>query len=207
VNYKIRVPQVRCIDSDGAMLGVIPIEDALNRARARGVDLVEISPNADPPVCKIMDYGKYKYELTQKEKEARKRQHADEIKEIKFHVNVGDHDFETKVNHIRGFLEENIKVKISLYFRGRENAHRELGFEVINRVLREVADLGSPEMTPKLIGNSIFGVLGPKPQKVKPGGGAAGERQNAGRPATNAVVSAPSQVEPSGPESGSPKAT
>jgi translation initiation factor IF-3 len=189
------------------MLGVIPIEEALNRARARGVDLVEISPNAEPPVCKIMDYGKYKYELTQKEKEARKRQHADEIKEIKFHVNVGDHDFETKVNHIRGFLEDNIKVKISLYFRGRENAHRELGFEVINRVLAAVADLGSPEMTPKLIGNSIFGVLGPKPQKVKIGGGATGERQNAGRPAANTVVSAPSQAVQSVPESGPPKST
>lgn len=189
------------------MLGVITIEEALNRARARGVDLVEISPNAEPPVCKIMDYGKYKYELTQKEKEARKRQHADEIKEIKFHVNVGDHDFMTKVKHIREFLEENIKVKISLYFRGRENAHRELGFEVINRVLREVADLGGPEMTPKLIGNSIFGVLAPKPQKVKAGGGTPGDRQNTGRPPANAVISAPSQAPQGVPESGTPKAT
>ena len=188
-------------------MGVVPIEEALNRARARGVDLVEISPNADPPVCKIMDYGKYKYELSQKEKEARKHQHADEIKEIKFHANVGDHDFQTKMNHIRGFLEDNIKVKISLYFRGRENAHRELGFEVIKRVILEAADLGGPEMAPKLIGNSIFAVLGPKPPKAKVAGGASGERQNAGRPPVNEVVSAPSQAVQSVPDSGSPKAT
>jgi translation initiation factor IF-3 len=189
------------------MLGVIPIEEALNRARTRGLDLVEISPNAEPPVCKIMDYGKYKYELSQKEKEARKRQHADEIKEIKFHANVGDHDFQTKVNHIRDFLEEGIKVKISLYFRGRENAHRELGFEVINRVVQATADLGAPEMAPKLIGNSIFGVLSPKPQKVKPGGGGGGDRQNTGRPAANTIVSAPSQAAQSVPGTGAPKAT
>ncbi len=206
MNYKIRVPQVRCIDADGAMLGVVAIEDALNRARMRGLDLVEISPNAEPPVCKIMDYGKYKYELAQKEKEARKRQHADEIKEIKFHANVGDHDFQTKVKHIREFMEDGIKVKISLYFRGRENAHRELGFEVINRVVQAVADLGAPEMAPKLIGNSIFGVLAPRPQKVKPGG-APVERQNTGRPASNAVVSAPSQAAQSAPGTGAPKAT
>lgn len=189
VNYKIRVPKVRCVAPDGAMLGVLAIEEALNMARQHGLDLVEISPNADPPVCRIMDYGKYKYELSQKEKDARKRQHAGDLKEMKFHANVGDHDFETKVKHIREFLEKGNKVKVSLFFRGRENAHRELGFEVVNRVMKETASLCNIEMAPRLIGNSIFAVIAPRSAR-NPGRPASSESgQNTGRSPDNPVLS------------------
>lgn len=144
------------------MLGVVSISEAMSLAVRSGKDLVEVSPNADPPVCRIMDYGKFKYEQARKEREARKHQHAADMKEIKFHANVGDHDFMTKVNHIKEFLEDGIKVKCSLFFRGRENAHRELGFEVMNRVLKECVELSQTDMTPRLIGNSIVMVLSPK---------------------------------------------
>jgi translation initiation factor IF-3 len=148
------------IDASGNMVGVMTVGEALSQALRSGLDLVEVSPNADPPVCRIMDFGKFKYEQARKDREARKHQHATEMKEIKFHANVGDHDFQTKVNHIRGFLAKGMKVKCSLYFRGRENAHRELGFEVMQRVLKHCEDVAQPDMDPKLIGNSIVMILG-----------------------------------------------
>jgi len=142
------------------------VSEAMSIAVRAGLDLVEVSPNAEPPVCRVMDFGKFKYEQARKEREARKHQHAAEMKEIKFHANVADHDFETKINHIRGFLDKGMKVKCSLYFRGRENAHRELGFEVMNRVLKSCEDVCQADMTPKLIGSSIVMVLGPRSGKV-----------------------------------------
>ena len=156
---------MRVLDAAGAMLGVLSISEAIQMAVRNGLDLVEVSPNAEPPVCRIMDYGKFKYEQSRKEREARKHQHGGEMKEIKFHANVADHDFRTKVNHITGFLDRGIKVKASLYFRGRENAHRELGFEVMNRVLKETEELSTVDMAPRLIGNSIVMVLSPRPNR------------------------------------------
>lgn len=153
------------LDTAGGMVGVLSISEAMQMAVRSGLDLVEVSPNAEPPVCRIMDYGKFKYEQSRKEREARKHQHSGEMKEIKFHANVAEHDFETKVNHIRGFLAKGLKVKASLYFRGRENAHRELGFEVMNRVLKETQELSAVDMTPRLIGNSIVMVLSPRSGK------------------------------------------
>jgi translation initiation factor IF-3 len=153
---------IRCTSADGAMIGVIPTSEALRLAGQQGLDLVEISPNADPPVCRIMDYGKFKYEQSRKEREARKHQHSTELKEIKFHANVGEHDYQTKVNHIREFLTDGLKVKVSLYFRGRENAHKELGFEVINRVLKDCTDLCTVDVAPKLIGSSLAAIIGGK---------------------------------------------
>ena len=167
MNHKIRAPQVRVIDANGDMIGVITVGEAMQIAVRNNLDLVELSPNAEPPVCRIMDYGKFKYEQNRKEREARKHQHAAEMKEIKFHANVGDHDFETKVGHIRGFLEDGIKVKSSLYFRGRENAHREIGFDVMTRVVKACEDVCVMDMVPKLIGNSIVMVMSPRP--VRPG--------------------------------------
>ncbi len=149
-------------------MGVVSISEAMSMAVRSGQDLVEVSPNAEPPVCRIMDYGKFKYEQARKEREARKHQHAAEMKEMKFHANVGDHDFDTKVKHILGFLEDGIKVKCSLFFRGRENAHRELGFDVMNRVLKACAELAQTDMLPRLIGNSIVMVLSPKSGKTPP---------------------------------------
>jgi len=142
------------------MVGVITTREALKLAQDAGMDLVEISPNADPPVCRIMDFGKFKYQESLKEKQARKHQHSVIVKEMKFHANVGDHDYQTKVGHTRGFLEKGFKVKISLTFRGRENAHRELGFEIVNRVLKDCGDVSVVEMAPRMMGHSIVAMLG-----------------------------------------------
>lgn len=162
VNHKIRLANIRCIGPDGAMLGIISTSDAMRIAQTNGMDLVEISPNADPPVCRIMDFGKYMYEESRKRRVARKHQHTQVVKEIKFHANVGDHDFDTKVGRIKEFLTEGNKVKVSLQFRGRENIHKELGFQVINRCIAAIADVGIAESTPRLIGKGVFTMLAPK---------------------------------------------
>ncbi len=141
------------------MIGVMDTREALKLAIQAGLDLVEISPNADPPVCRIMDFGKYKYQESQKEKEARRHQQAMVVKEAKFHATIADHDFQTKVNHIREFLAKGYRVKIILTFRGRENAHKEVGFDVVNRVIRECQDLCSIEMVPRMMGHSINAML------------------------------------------------
>jgi translation initiation factor IF-3 len=159
------VPQVRCINADGEMVGIIPTQQAQRMAQEQGLDLVEISPTAEPPVCRIMDFGKYRYQENLKEKEARKNQHKQVIKEMKFHPNVGEHDYETKLNHIKDFLEKGFKVKLSLAFRGRENAHREIGFELFNRVIKDTAEIGVVEMTPRMMGRTILAMLGARPTK------------------------------------------
>lgn len=200
-NDRIRVPQVRCIGADGNMIGVMPTFQAKTLAQQSGLDLVEISPNADPPVCRIMDFGKFRYEQSRKEKEARKHQVGSAMKEIKFHSNVGDHDYQTKVNHIRGFLDKGIRVKSSLYFRGRENAHRELGFELMNRVVKDCLDMAVVEMPPKMMGNSIIMLLGPKPQKSQSKPAAAAGAPAPSAPPQNRPFSAaiPVQTQPSSP--------
>lgn len=162
MNYRIRVPQVRCLDADGNMLGVIATDKARAMAGQQGLDLVEISPNADPPVCRIMDFGKYRYEEAKKERQARKHQHSLALKEVKFHVTVEEHDYQTKVNNMKKFLTKGHKVKISLFFRGRENVHRELGFRLLERVFKDCGDVGAVELAPKLIGRGIFGVIAPR---------------------------------------------
>lgn len=149
------------------MAGVLEIREAMNLARELGLDLVEISPNADPPVCRIMDFGKYRYDESVKKKKARKASmvYNRQVKEIKFHANVADHDYQTKVNHARKFLEKGHKVKVSLQFRGRENAHRELGFEVVKRVLIDCEDLSVVDMEPKMIGRAVVAMLGTKSRR------------------------------------------
>jgi translation initiation factor IF-3 len=137
--------------------------DALNKAREWGLDLVEISPTAKPPVCRIMDYGKFKYEEGKKERSAKKNKSATKVKEIKFHANVGDHDFGVKLRRIREFLGEGHRVKASLWFRGREGAHREFGYDVLNRVIKECEDLANVEQTPQLFGRNLIMRLTPKP--------------------------------------------
>lgn len=162
MNHRIRVPEVRCVDADGTQLGVISTRDALIRAERQGLDLVEIAANANPPVCRIMDHGKFKYDQEKKLKDQRKHQTATKVKEIKFHSNIDEHDYQTKLRHTRNFLAEGHRVKCSLFFRGREGAHQELGFEVINRVMNDTADVATPEQLPKLMGRSIFMLLTPK---------------------------------------------
>ena len=166
-NHRIRAPQVRCVNADGSMLGVLSTKDAMRMARQQDLDLVEVSPNADPPVCRIMDFGKFRYDESIRQRKARRKAvlHSRAVKEIKFHANVGDHDYETKVEHARKFLEKGHKVKLSLTFRGRENIHRELGFDVINRVLKECEDVSVVDMRPKLVGRNLVAMLGVRSAK------------------------------------------
>ena len=149
------------------MLGVMATRDAQRLADQQAMDLVEISPNADPPVCKIMDYGKFRYEEGMKRKEARKHQSRQMIKEVKFHASVDEHDLQTKLRHIREFLQAGDKVKVTLQYRGRENAHKELGMEVVSRVIKEVEALAVVEQHPKLLGRLLGCLLAPRP--LKPG--------------------------------------
>jgi translation initiation factor IF-3 len=163
VNNRIRVPQIRCVGPDGSQIGIISTREAMAMADSQGMDLVEIAPNAQPPVCRIMDYGKYKFEMEKKDKLAKKHQTATKVKEVQLRPNVGEHDYQTKLRHMREFLEEGHRVKVGLFFRGRENAHQEIGFEVINRVMKDCADLAIPEQAPKFLGRNLFMLLSPKP--------------------------------------------
>ena len=161
VNQKIRAREVRVISWDGKQLGVMPTSQALGLAQQSGMDLVEIAPNATPPVCKVVEYGKFKYEQEKREREARKHQHADKLKEIKLRLNIDKHDYETKLNHMREFLEDGIKVKVSLFFRGREQAHAEFGDQLMQRVINDLTGVSHVEVPPRLMGRTIHMLLGP----------------------------------------------
>jgi translation initiation factor IF-3 len=163
VNNRIRVPQIRCVGPDGSQIGIISTREAMAMAESQGLDLVEIAPNAQPPVCRIMDYGKYKYELEKKDKAAKKHQSATKVKEVQLHPNVGDHDYDTKMRHMRAFLEEGHRVKIGVFFRGRESAHQDIGFNLMNRVIKDCQDLATPEQAPKFLGRNLFMLLSPRP--------------------------------------------
>jgi len=162
VNEDIRVPQVRLIDEAGEMMGVMSARDALLRAYELGMDLLEISPNAVPPVCKITDYGKYKYEQQKKANEARKKQKIVEIKEIKMRPNIDTHDYEVKMKAMNRFFEEGDKVKVTLKFRGREMAHQELGMKLLLQVKEDTVEIAKVEAEPKLEGRQMMMVLAPK---------------------------------------------
>ena len=148
------------------MLGVCPIDDALNKAAEFGLDLVEISPNADPPVCKILDYGKYKYLQQKKANEARKKQKVIEVKEIKIRPTIEEHDYQVKYKNARRFLEDGNKVKVTLRLRGREMAHRDIAMEVLNRMKQELTDISKVDLEPKMEGRQVIMVLSSeKPEK------------------------------------------
>lgn len=157
------------IDDQGEQLGVMVPLDALKMARERNLDLVEVSPTAQPPVCRIMDYGKYLYDMGKKEKAAKKTQKIITVKEVKFSINVDEHDFITKKNHVVRFLNEGDKVKASLRFRGREMAHRDLGRGVLERLVKEIGTLGVIESMPRMEGNTMHVIVSPvKKEAVKP---------------------------------------
>src|SRR5436189_5041497 len=167
VNGKIRAREVRVIGDDGAQLGVLSLADAINLARAKDVDLVEIAPNATPPVCRLVDYGKFRYEQSKKEKEARKHHHANKVKEIQLSPTIDPHDFGVKLNHAIGFLCEDMKVKATLRFRGREMAHQEFGFQVVKKLIHELTPYGHPAAEPKLIGKGLNVMLSPLPRNKR----------------------------------------
>ena len=161
MNERIRVREIRVIDDTGQQLGIMAPPQALTIARQKGLDLVEISPTAVPPVCRIMDYGKFRYEEQRKAREARKKQHQIQIKEVKMRPGIEDHDFDFKTRHARRFLEEGNKVKVTMMFRGRQMAHPEIGREVLDRVLKEVSDIAKVEMSPTMEARSMTMVLAP----------------------------------------------
>ena len=153
---------VRCIDPDGEQLGVLDTHDAIRKADDFGLDLVEVQPNADPPVCKILDYGKFKYEAQKRANEARKKQKIIEVKEIKLRPNIDEHDYQVKMRNVQKFLNAGDKVKVTLRFRGREMAHQELGANVLTRVREETDEFAKVEAMPKLEGRQMIMVLAPK---------------------------------------------
>ena len=167
VNGKIRAREVRVIGTDGHQLGVYPLADAIGMARSNGVDLVEIAPNAAPPVCRLVDFGKFRYEQAKKEKEARKHQHANKVKEIQLTATIDPHDLGVKLNHAVDFLCEEMKVKLSLRFRGREMAHTELGFQVVDKFLKDLVPFGHPDAAPKLIGKGLNVMISPLPRNKR----------------------------------------
>lgn len=155
------------IDNDGSQVGVLSLADAIVRAEGAGLDLVEISPSADPPVCKIIDYGKYRYQQTKKEKEQKKTQHQIKVKEIKLKPNTSEHDLATKIKHAREFIVKGNKVKVTCMFRGREMAHPEFGEKVIQRICNDLSDIATPEASAKLFGRNLMIVLAPGGKKEK----------------------------------------
>ena len=163
VNERIRARQVFVIDSDNKQLSAMLPREALQIAREKGLDLVEVSPNADPPVCKIMDYGKFQYEKSKRAKEAKKKQAKVILKELKFNsVRTGDHDFQFKMRHAREFLSNGWKVKITVRFKGREMAHTDLGRKMLQRFTDDIADIGEVEQSPRMETRTMFIILGPK---------------------------------------------
>ncbi|MDE2515827.1 MAG: translation initiation factor IF-3 [Rhodospirillales bacterium] len=162
VNEDIRVPQVRLIDEEGEMQGVMSTREALQRAFAVGMDLLEISPNADPPVAKILDFGKFKYEQQKKKNEARKRQKVIEIKEIKVRPNIDENDYQVKMRAMKSFIEEGDKVKVTLRFRGREMAHQDIGVRVLERIRNEMDALTKVEQMPRMENRQMVMVLSPR---------------------------------------------
>ena len=162
MNYEINVPQVRLVGPDGEMIGVVSSREAMARAEETGFDLVEISPNADPPVCKLLDFGKFKYEQQKKKNEARKKQKIIEVKEIKLRPNIDDHDYDVKMRAATGFLDEGDKVKVTMRFRGRELAHGELGMRLLERVQGDVVETAKIEQHPRMEGRQMLMVLAPK---------------------------------------------
>lgn len=162
INREIRAKEVRVIDPDGNQIGVVPTIKALATASEFGLDLVEISPNANPPVCKIMDYGRFKYEQTKKQQEAKKKQSTTQLKEIKVRPKTGDHDLQVKLGHIRKFLERKDKVKVTVIFRGREITLAQMGRDVLAKIAEETQDSAVVEQYPKFEGRTMMMILSPK---------------------------------------------
>ena len=162
INDEITAQEIRVVDAEGEMRGVMKLADALVLADDSGLDLVELSPNADPPVCKVLDYGKYKYELQKKAAEARKKQKTVDVKEVKIRPGIEKHDYEVKMRNARRFLENGDKVKVTMRFRGREMAHQNIGRDLLQRMQEELADIGKVEMYPRLEGRQIMMVLAPE---------------------------------------------
>ena len=191
-NDRIRAREIRVIDDEGGQIGILTPYEALKLAREKNLDLVEISPTAQPPVCRIMDYGKYLYQQEKKEREAKKHQTKIVVKEVKFRINVDDHDYETKKNHVLRFLNEGDKVKATIFFRGREMTRTMLGRQILERLLKDVQDQSIVEFRPRQEGNTLHAILAPKkeqtPTKAAKPKSAKSLASSAAKPVASAVL-------------------
>ncbi|GAB4193173.1 MAG: translation initiation factor IF-3 [Simkaniaceae bacterium] len=165
VNRQIRAPKIRVISETGEQVGIMSPREALEKAESVGLDLVEIAPNANPPVCKIIDYGKFRYQQTKKEKESKKSQHQVKVKEIKIKPNIDEHDFQVKVRRAREFIEKGNKVRLTCMFRGREMLHQEIGEKILQRFCTELEDIAAPEAPLKKLGRNLSLVIAPGSKK------------------------------------------
>ncbi len=204
VNGRIRARDVRVIGVDGQQVGVLELPAALSLARQFGVDLVEIAPNAQPPVCRLVDYGKFKYELAKKERDSKKTQHKNEIKEVQLSARIDPHDLGIKLEHAVGFLCEDMKLKVSLRFRGREMAHTEIGLQIMRKFLHDLAPWGHPDNEPRLVGRAVNVMVTPLPKHKRApnpkGGDEEGETE--APEASDDGGAAPSRVPTDAAESG-----
>jgi len=192
VNERIRAREIRVVDEEGGQLGIMPPFEALKIARERGVDLVEVSPTANPPVCRVMNYGKYLYQLNKRQHEARKHQKSIELKEVKFRPRTSEHDFAFKRDHVIEFLKEGSKVKATIMFRGREMAHRNLGWQMLERLVNEVGEVGQVEARPRQEGPNLTVIIAAKKPSGKAQKPAGQVKPPAPKPqAAGAVVAAP----------------
>jgi translation initiation factor IF-3 len=194
------VPQVRVVAEDGEEFGVMDTRDAIRAAREKGMDLVEVAPNADPPVCKIIDFGRFQYLAKKKANEAKKKQVVIVVKEVKFRPGTDEHDYHYRMEHARQWLQEGDKVKATIWFRGREMTHRELGARILDKLEKDLADISEVEMRPRMEGNQMFIFFGPKRHK-----GQKQERPPAApaqKPASGATIQAAGGSVPASPESG-----
>ncbi|MDN4592900.1 translation initiation factor IF-3 [Polycladomyces subterraneus] len=164
VNEAIRAREVRLIGPNGDQIGVVPLREALRMAQEANLDLVNVAPQAKPPVCRIMDYGKFRYEQSKREKEARKKQKTIQVKEVRLSPSIEEHDLQTKLRNVKKFLQSGDKVKLTIRFRGREITHQEIGLGILNRMAKEVEDLAQVERQPKLEGRQMIMILSPKQQ-------------------------------------------
>lgn len=197
INRAIRVPEVRLIDEDGAQLGVVPTHQALEMARAKDLDLVEVAANAIPPVCKLLDYGRAKYEQTKKEREAKKHQHAIELKELRLRPGTDDHDVDVRARSARRFIEEGHKVRLLVRFRGREAAHPEIARGQIDRIVKSLQDIAIVEQGPMMEGRAMFAVLARSRAATAAAAATAarGQRPQDGQPPTPATPPAPAPTD------------
>jgi translation initiation factor IF-3 len=166
INERIRVPEVRVIGEDGEQLGVLGIQEAIRQARERGLDLIEVAATAQPPVCRISDFGKYQYEQKKKANEAKKKQVNITVKEVKFRPGTDDHDYDYRMKHAREWLQGGDKVKATIWFRGREMTHRELGSRILQKLEKDLLDVGEVEARPRMEGNQMFIIFGPRRHKT-----------------------------------------
>jgi len=167
INTQIRAPQVRLIGPDGDLLGILPREEALRKSREYDLDLVEVAPNADPPVCKVMDYGKFRYQQQKRAHEAKKKQTVIQVKEVKVRPKIDEHDYQFKLQHVKRFLNGGDKAKVSVVFRGREIVHRDLGRKLLDRFIEDTKEFGEVESLPKMEGRNMTMILIAKPQKTE----------------------------------------